>query len=194
MLTRLYNWTMDLAAQPYALWALALVAFAESSVFPIPPDVMLIPMVLVARARAWVIAGVCTIASVVGGIAGYGIGYFLYEAVGQPIIAFLCLRAPVRRVPGPLCEMGGVDRGGRRVHPHPLQDLHHRERSRPTRRHDVRARLAAVARWRATFSWPALLWYFGPPIRAFIEGNLRLLVTAFFVLLAGGFIVLSYLV
>ena len=88
MLTRLYNWTMDLAAQPYALWALALVAFAESSVFPIPPDVMLIPMVLVARARAWVIAGVCTIASVVGGIAGYGIGYFLYQAVGQPIIAF----------------------------------------------------------------------------------------------------------
>ena len=66
MLRRLYDWTLDLAAHRNALWALAFVSFVESSVFPIPPDVILIPMVLAARDRAWLIAGVCTIASVAG--------------------------------------------------------------------------------------------------------------------------------
>ncbi|MGH6904839.1 MAG: YqaA family protein, partial [Geminicoccaceae bacterium] len=70
----LYDWTMAQAAAPYALWMLALISFVESSVFPIPPDVLLIPMVLAMRERAWLIAGVCTIASVMGGFLGYAIG------------------------------------------------------------------------------------------------------------------------
>ena len=61
-------------------------SFFESSIFPIPPDVMLIPMILAVRERAWIIAGVCTIASVLGGIAGYGIGALLFDQVGAPIL------------------------------------------------------------------------------------------------------------
>ena len=88
MLRRLYDRTLELSAHRHALLVLALVSFAESSFFPVPPDVLLIPMVLAARAKAWRIALVCSVASVLGGIAGYGIGYFLFEAVGQPIVDF----------------------------------------------------------------------------------------------------------
>jgi membrane protein YqaA with SNARE-associated domain len=88
MLRRLYAWTIDLAHRPYAWWALGIVAFAESSFFPVPPDAMLIPMALSRPDRAWRLALLCTLASVVGGIAGYAIGYFLYQAIGQRIIAF----------------------------------------------------------------------------------------------------------
>ena len=73
----LYDWTMRQAARPRADRALAVVSFLESSVFPIPPDVMLIPMCLADRSRAWHYATICTIASVIGGLFGYAIGYFL---------------------------------------------------------------------------------------------------------------------
>jgi len=86
MLRKLYDWVMDLAGHKHAQWILAVVAFAESSFFPIPPDAMLIPMTLAQRARAWWYAFVCTIASVLGGIAGYFIGYLLFDSVGQWII------------------------------------------------------------------------------------------------------------
>ena len=86
MLRRLYDWTMELARHRYAAWALAGVAFIESSVFPIPPDVMLIPMALAERAKAWLYAAIATAASVIGGLAGYAIGYFLYESVGQWLV------------------------------------------------------------------------------------------------------------
>ena len=88
MLKRLYNRTMDLAAHRDAVWVLAAVAFIESSVFPIPPDVLLIPMVLAARDRAWRFAAICTITSVLGGILGYAIGYFLFETAGRPVLEF----------------------------------------------------------------------------------------------------------
>mgnify|MGYP001426869046 CR=1 FL=1 len=88
LLTHLYNWTMGLARHRHALPALALVSFAESSFFPIPPDVLLVPMVVANRARAWLIATVCTVASVAGGALGYAIGFFLFEVVGRPLVAF----------------------------------------------------------------------------------------------------------
>ena len=77
-----------MAARRHALWALAGVSFAESSFFPIPPDILLIPMVIANRARAWLIAGVCTVASVAGGAFGYAIGFFLFETVGQRLVDF----------------------------------------------------------------------------------------------------------
>ncbi len=86
MLRGLYDWTMRFASKPYALMALIAVSFAESSFFPIPPDVLLIPIILAQRERAFKIAAWCTAASVAGGIAGYGIGYLLYESVGQWLI------------------------------------------------------------------------------------------------------------
>ena len=88
MLQKTYDWTMGLAARDNALWMLAAVAFIESSVFPIPPDVLLIPMVLAARTKWFKYAVVCTIASVLGGYLGYSIGYFAYETIGLPILEF----------------------------------------------------------------------------------------------------------
>jgi membrane protein YqaA with SNARE-associated domain len=86
MLRRLYDWVFELAAKPWATKALAVIAFAESSVFPIPPDVMLVPMCLAKPKRAFYYAGICTIASVLGGILGYAIGALLYDSVGHFLI------------------------------------------------------------------------------------------------------------
>ena len=86
MIKRVYDWCIDAAHKPYALWILAIVSFAESSFFPVPPDVMLVPMSLAQPKRAWVFAGVCTVASVLGGILGYAIGALLYDSVGHWLI------------------------------------------------------------------------------------------------------------
>jgi membrane protein YqaA with SNARE-associated domain len=88
MFRKLYDRTLALAGHRHAEPALAAVTFAESSFFPIPPDVMLIPMVLARPERTWRYALICTIASVIGGIAGYAIGFFLFETIGLPILNF----------------------------------------------------------------------------------------------------------
>ncbi len=86
MLRRIYDWCIAAADKPYALWLMGAVSFAESSFFPVPPDVMLIPMSLARPQRAWLYALVCTITSVAGGVVGYGIGSLLYESIGQWLI------------------------------------------------------------------------------------------------------------
>jgi membrane protein YqaA with SNARE-associated domain len=88
MLRKLYDWVFELARSKHATPAMAAVSFAESSFFPIPPDVMLAPMILARPDRAYFYAGVCTLASVLGGILGYAIGYFLTD-VGMMILAWL---------------------------------------------------------------------------------------------------------
>ena len=88
MLRRIYDWCIDAADKPYALWVLGAVAFAESSFFPVPPDIMLLPMSVAQPKRAWLFAGVCTAASVLGGILGYAIGALLYDSVGHWVIEF----------------------------------------------------------------------------------------------------------
>jgi membrane protein YqaA with SNARE-associated domain len=86
LLRRLYDWCVDASAKPHAKWIMGAVAFAESSFFPIPPDVMLIPMSLAQPRRAYLFAVWCTVASVVGGMVGYGIGALLYDSVGAWLI------------------------------------------------------------------------------------------------------------
>lgn len=86
MFKRLYHWTLSLAESPRATWALAAVAFAESSFFPIPPDIVLVPMALAKPAKALFYAAVCTVSSVLGGILGYAIGFLLYDTVGKWLI------------------------------------------------------------------------------------------------------------
>ncbi|MGC1559524.1 MAG: YqaA family protein [Bradyrhizobium sp.] len=86
MLRRIYDWCIEAAHKPYAMWIMAAVAFAESSFFPVPPDVMLIPMSLARPSRAWLYATVCTAASVLGGILGYAIGALLYDSLGHWLI------------------------------------------------------------------------------------------------------------
>jgi membrane protein YqaA with SNARE-associated domain len=86
MLRRLYDWCIAAADKPYATWLMGAVSFVESSFFPVPPDVMLIPMSLARPDKAWFYATVCTMASVAGGVLGYFIGAVLYDSVGGWLI------------------------------------------------------------------------------------------------------------
>lgn len=86
MLRRIYDWCIASADKPHALWLMGLMSFAESSVFPIPPDTMLIPMSLARPQRAWTYATVCTLTSVAGGVLGYVIGAYLYDTIGHWLI------------------------------------------------------------------------------------------------------------
>jgi membrane protein YqaA with SNARE-associated domain len=85
-LRRIYDWTIRSANTPKAVWTVILISFAESSFFPLPPDLMLIPMILAERSKAWWLAFLCTISSVLGGLVGYAIGFFLFETIGEWII------------------------------------------------------------------------------------------------------------
>jgi membrane protein YqaA with SNARE-associated domain len=95
MFRRIYDWMLRLAAHRHALRSLAVIAFAESSFFPIPPDVMVIPMVLARRDQAWRIAAVAAGSSILGGMLGYAIGYFLWDSVGRPVADFYHITASV---------------------------------------------------------------------------------------------------
>ena len=128
MLRRLYDWIIRLSGSPRAMPALAAVSFAESSFFPIPPDAMIIPMVLAQPQKAWRIATVATVASVIGGLFGYAIGYYLYETVGRWLVDFYGLQEGFNAFHQSFNEWGlwiilikGTDT-------HSLQDRHHRQR------------------------------------------------------------------
>lgn len=191
VLQRLYDWTLGLAAHRHALAALALVSFAESSFFPIPPDLMLIPMVLAARERAWLIAGVCTLASAAGGLAGYAIGFFLFEAVGRPILDFYGAMHAFAEFQARYNEWGAWIVAGAGFTPFPYKVI--TIASGVTGLDLVTFTVAStVSRGARFFLVAGLLWYFGPAIRRFIEGNLALLTTLFFALLLGGFLAVRF--
>ena len=82
----LYNWTLNKAEHRYASWILSFVSFTESSFFPIPPDILLIPMIIAKKTKAWMYAFICTFSSVIGGVVGYAIGYFFFNSIGVLII------------------------------------------------------------------------------------------------------------
>ncbi len=192
MLRRLYDWTLGLAGHRHALWALAGVSFVESSVFPVPPDILLVPMVLAARRRAWAIAGVCALASVAGGLAGYGIGYFLYEAVGRPLLEFYGLGARFGEFQALYRDWGAWIVAGAGFTPFPYKVI--TIASGVVALDPVTFTLAsAVSRGGRFFIEAALLWHFGPPIRRFIEANLPLVTGLFFAALFAGFVVVGLL-
>jgi len=186
MLRALYDRTMALAETRYALLALAIVSFAESSFFPIPPDVMLIPMILAAPSRAWMIAGVCTVASVSGGAFGYWIGASLFETVGKPIIDFYGKGDYFDEFTTRFNEIGpwAVLFAGITPFPYKVITI-----TSGVTNLDFGVFMASsvVARGLRFFLVAALLWYFGPPIREFIERRFGLMTIIFFVLLIGGF-------
>ena len=91
LLHKLYNWTLEKSKAPKATWFLAIISFSESSFFPIPPDIILIPMVLANRVKAWFYASICTVSSVLGGILGYFIGFFFFNSIGIIIVKYYSL-------------------------------------------------------------------------------------------------------
>lgn len=193
LIRALYNWTLSLAGHQHAIWWLAAVAFIESSVFPIPPDVLLIPMILAARSRAFLFASVCTAASVLGGLFGYGIGHFLLETVGRPLIEFYGAVGALEGIKADFAENGWwiVLGGGATPFPYKIVTI-----ASGALALDPWAFMAAsvVGRGLRFFLVAALLWKFGEPIRNFIEQRLGLVVTVGFILLIGGFLAIKLLV
>jgi membrane protein YqaA with SNARE-associated domain len=191
MLQRLYDWTMRLAAHPRALWALAAVSFAESSFFPIPPDALIIPMVLARPAQAWRIALVCTAASVIGGFFGYAIGYFLFETIGRHVLAFYGYSAAFAEFQAKFNEWGIwiILIKGLTPIPYKLITI-----ASGLAKFDLATFAVASLATRGVrfFLVAGLLKIFGPPIRDFIERRLTLVTTVFAVGLVGGFLVLRY--
>ncbi len=131
MLHRLYMRTLALAASPRALWWLAAVAFAESSFFPIPPDALLIPMILARPDRAWRFAAICMVGSVVGGALGYAIGYFVFDQVMRlPLAHALFGPRPIGIISGLVCAVGSCGDPDQGADADSIQAGHHRLRCR----------------------------------------------------------------
>lgn len=193
MLQRLYDRTLAIAAHRHALPGLAAISFAESSVFPIPPDVLLIPMVLADRARAWLIAVVCTVASVVGGLLGYAIGFFLFDTVGQWVLEVYGYTEKFEEVRAIFRDWGFWFVFAAGFTPFPFKVITIAS-GVLTLNPAVFLMACTVSRGGRFFLECGLLWYFGPPIRRFIEGNLRLLTVVFVAMLFGGFVVARYVV
>jgi membrane protein YqaA with SNARE-associated domain len=192
MLQRAYDWTMRTAAHEKAPHALFWMSFAESSFFPIPPDVMLIPMVLANRARAWLYAAIATVASVLGGIGGYAIGYFLYETLGRWLIAAYGLGPQFEAYRAAYNEWGLwiILIKGMTPIPYKIVTI-----ASGAAAFDFRVFVAAsiLTRGARFFLVAGLLYWLGDPIRDFIERRLTLVTTAFLVALVGGFVVVKYL-
>lgn len=192
MLRRLYDWTIRLAESPHALWALAVVAFAESSVFPIPPDVIMIPMIIARPSRAFLIAGVALAASVTGGVAGYLIGWGLFESVGRPVLEFYHMADKFEVFKTAYNDWGAWAVLIAGVTPFPYKVI--TILSGATGLNFAVFMVASVAaRGLRFFIVAGLLWKFGAPIRDFIERRLGLMFILFVVLLLGGFYVVKFL-
>jgi membrane protein YqaA with SNARE-associated domain len=192
MLRSLYDWTINLARTPYALWALAVVAFIESSVFPIPPDVLMIPMIIARPSKAFVIAGVATVASVLGGLAGYGIGWGLFETVGRPVMEFYGKDSYFDEFAVRYNEWGAWAVLIAGITPFPYKVITIMSGATGLSL-PVFMVASVLARGLRFFIVAALLWKFGAPIRDFIERRLGLMFILFVVLLIGGFAAVRYL-
>ncbi|SDC10179.1 YqaA family protein [Ruegeria marina] len=192
MLNSLYNRTMALAYHPRAMWALAVVAFLESSVFPIPPDLLMIPMILARPSRAWAIALVALVASVLGGVLGYAIGAFFYESVGAPILQAMGKAEAMEAFNTRFNDFGfwAVLTAGVTPFPYKVITIMSGWTGMPLATFVATSILARALRF---FLVAALLWKFGAPVRDFIEKRLGLVLTVFMALLIGGFLLVRYL-
>jgi len=192
MLRRLYDWTIRMADHPQALWVLAAVAFIESSVFPIPPDVLMIPMILARPNRAWLIAGVALTASVIGGMLGYAIGALAFEQIGQPILQSLGKADAMAEFSERFNDMGfwAVLTAGVTPFPYKVITIMSGWTGMPLMTFVATSILARGLRF-FIVAW--LLWKFGTPIRDFIEKRLGLMFTLFVIVLVGGFYLVKHL-
>lgn len=192
MMRRLYDWMMRKASSDGAPWALGIVSFVESSFFPIPPDVMLIPMVLSRREKAFYYATIATVTSVIGGMLGYAIGYYLYDAVGLPILKFYGKEHALDAFIQFVHEYGvpAVIIKGATPIPYKVVTI-----AAGVAKMDLLwfTFASIIARAMRFYLVAGLLYFFGEPIRDFIERRLTLVTTLFVLLLVGGFVAVKYL-
>lgn len=174
------------------MWILQVITFLESSIFPIPPDPLMIPLMLARRQHAFRIAAICTLVSVIGGFAGYAIGLFLWETLGQWVFSTYNLMDKFEATRAGFDEYGAWIIIAKGMTPIPYKLL------------TIAAGVfkfsllsftiaSVISRGMRFFLLAALLYYFGPPIREFIEKRLEILTLGFLVALVGGFLALKYL-
>lgn len=192
MIRRLYTWTMSLAEHPRAVVALAIIAFIEASVFPIPPDVLLIPMILAAPQNAWRYALVATVFSVLGGIAGYMIGAFAYEQIGQPVLLAMGKADAMAEFATRFNDAGFWTVLTAGLTPFPFKVITILSGATALSL-PVFLGSALLARALRFFIVAALLRKFGPPVRVFIEKYLGWVALAGIMILVGGFYGVRYL-
>lgn len=192
IIRRLYDWVLHWAETPYGIWALFLLAFAESSFFPIPPDVLLIALAISIPTRALKYAIICTVGSLVGGVVGYGIGLYGYETIGRPIVEFYNGQEIMQGIKERYDQYGFFGVLAAAVTPLPYKIF---TISSGMFKFDFSQFMLAsiIGRSLRFFAVAALIWKFGAPIKGFIDRYFNLLAILFFVLLVGGFIVIKYL-
>lgn len=192
MLRPLYDWTMRLAEGPRAIRALGAISFAESSFFPIPPDVVLVPVVLANRDKAYRIAAWCTITSVFGGIFGYLIGALLFDSIGQWLIHLYGYEDKMEAFRAAYRDWGAwiILIKGLTPIPYKLVTI-----ASGLAGYDFLwfVVLSVITRGMRFFLIAALLKTYGEPIRHFIEKRLELVTVLFLVALVGGFVAIKYL-
>ncbi|KIN72242.1 YqaA family protein [Sulfitobacter guttiformis] len=190
MIQRLYDWTLGLAEHRHALWVLAFVAFLESSMFPIPPDIIMIPMILARPSRAFVIAGVALVASVLGGMLGYAIGALAFETLGDPILTALGKGDAMAEFATRFNDVGfwAVLIAGVTPFPYKVITIMSGVTAMPLGTFIATSILARGLRF---FLVALLLWKFGAPVRDFIERRLPLMFTLAVALMIGGFLAIK---
>ncbi len=192
MLRRLYTRVMALAASPNAAWWLALIAFAESSFFPIPPDALLVPMALARPRSAWKFAAICTAASVAGGALGYLIGFAVFDQVARPILNVYGYGAAYAAFQAKFQEYGLwiILIKGLTPIPYKIVTI-----AAGAARFDFWLFMMAsvLTRGARFFLVATLLHFFGDPVREFIEQRLTLVTSALAAGVVGGFLALKFL-
>ena len=188
----LYDWTMQLANSPRAIWLLGFVSFIEAIFFPIPPDVLLIPMILANIKRAWLYAFVTTITSVIGGLVGYAIGYLAYEQIAEPLLLSLGKQAAMSLFSSSINENGFLIVLTAGISPIPFKVV---SVMSGFTQMPVFVFLLSALLGRATrfFVVATLLKYYGETIKSFIETYLGWLFLVFIVFIVLGTMVLDFL-
>jgi membrane protein YqaA with SNARE-associated domain len=189
---RLKAWVEGYAEKPHAEWALFVIAFLESSFFPIPPDVLLVAMAVMVPAKAFRYALICTVGSVLGGVGGYLIGWAFYETLGQPILQFYGAMGHYEHVQGLYNEHAFWAILAAGVTPIPYKVF-----TIAAGAFEVSLVTLVIAsiigRGFRFFGVAALFYFFGAPIKKFIDKYFEILSVVFLVLLIGGFVVVRVL-
>jgi membrane protein YqaA with SNARE-associated domain len=193
LLRKLYDWTLEKSKDPKAPWFLAIISFSESSFFPIPPDIILIPMVIAKRAKAWSFAFICTISSVLGGVAGYLIGYFFYLTIGEFIIELYSYQSEYSdfqsKYEGDIWLWFVFFAG---LTPFPFKIITIASGVLKINMISFIA-IALVSRGLRFYLVATLLKFFGNYIKEYIDKYFNLFTFVFFILLIGGFIFFKYI-
>lgn len=192
LLRQLYDWTLKKANHPKASWFLSLISFTESSIFPIPPDIILIPMILANKIRAWWYALICTLSSVIGGIAGYCIGAFFYSTIGMIILQYYSLEDQFITFESLYNNHGFWIVLGAGFTPFPFKFI-----TIASGFFHLNIFLfvftSLIARGLRFYLIATLLKLFGDWIKSIIDKYFNILATLFFILLIGSLIILKYL-